>query len=72
MAHTPDYKLPGAMVRRLMRAHGVTIRSVAEKYSITMKRVREVRECGVRGFAASEWHFMITGVWLDGLSSQAA
>lgn len=71
MASIPDYKLPGAMVRRLMRKHGVTIRSVAEKYNITMKRVREVRANGVRGFAASEWHYMITGAWLDGLSIQS-
>lgn len=71
MARIPDYKLPGAMVCRLMRKHGVTIRSVAEKYSLTMKRVREVRAHGVRGFAASEWHFMITGVWLDDLSLQS-
>jgi hypothetical protein len=67
MASIPDYKLPGSMVRRLMRKHGVTIRTIAQKYHITMKRVREVRQDGARGFAASEWHFMITGVWLDGL-----
>ena len=53
------------MVRRLMRKHGVTIRSLAVKWNITMKRVREVREDGANGFAASEWHFMITGRWLD-------
>lgn len=66
MAHIPDYKLPCAMVRRLMRHHKVTIRSLAQSFNITMKRIREVRGCGVRGFAASEWHYMITGVWLDG------
>lgn len=53
------------MVRRLMRQHRVTIRSVAQKWNITMKRVREVRKDGVTSFAASEWHFMITGRWLD-------
>lgn len=71
MASIPDYKLPGAMVRRLMRKHGVTIRSVAEQYNITMKRVREVRANGVHGFAASEWHYMITGAWLDDLPMQS-
>lgn len=68
MAITPDYKLPGAMVCRLMRKHGITIRSLAQKFGLTMKRVREVRAAGARGFAASEWHYMITGVWLDGLT----
>lgn len=62
----PDYRLPATMVRRLMRKHDVTIRSLATKFNITMKRVREVRSAGARGFAASEWHYMITGVWLDG------
>ena len=65
MSHVPDYSIPGAMVRRLMRNHKVTIRSLAEKYSITLKRIREVRKDGVRGFAANEWHYLITGVWLD-------
>jgi hypothetical protein len=69
MATIPDYRLPGAMVRRLMRKHGVTIRSLAQKFDLTMKRVREIRAEGARGFAASEWHYMITGVWLDGLTS---
>lgn len=67
MAYIPDYKLPGAMVRRLMRKHGVTIKSMALQHQITMKRVRELRKDGARGFAASELHFLITGVWLDSL-----
>lgn len=65
MATIPNYRLSGAMVRRLMRQHRVTIRSVAQKWNITMKRVREVRKDGATSFAASEWHFMITGRWLD-------
>ena len=69
MAIQIDYKLPGAMIRRLMRKHRVTIRSLAQKYDITMVRVREVRMKGVRGFYANEYHFMITGVWLDNLPS---
>lgn len=71
MAQTPNYRLSGPMVRRLMRRHGVTIRSLAQQYNITMKRVREVRNEGVRGFAANEWHFIITGAWLDMPSAQA-
>lgn len=65
MTTIPDYRLSGAMVRRLMRKHGVTIRSLANKFGMTMKRVREVRANGVRGFLASEWHYMVTGQWLD-------
>lgn len=60
-----DYRLPGAMVRRLMRKHGITIRALAIKHGITMKRVREVRANGVRGFHANEWHYLVTGYWLD-------
>lgn len=65
MASIPNYRLSGAIVRRLMRKHKVTIRSLAQSFNITMKRIREVRDSGVLGFAASEWHYMITGVWLD-------
>lgn len=65
MTPISDYKLPGVMVRHLMRKHRVTICNLASKFSIAMKRVREVRTNGARGFAASEWHYMITGVWLD-------
>lgn len=67
MQTTPDYKLPGEMVRHLMRRHGVTIRGLAEKFHITQKRVREVRAAGVCGFLANEWHYLITGQWLDEL-----
>jgi hypothetical protein len=48
---------------------GETIRSLAGEYQLTLKRVREVREHGVHGFLASEWHFLITGKWLDGSTS---
>lgn len=65
MATIPDYNLPGAMVRRLMRSRGITIRALANRHGLTLARVREVRAHGVRGFLASEWHFMITGAWLD-------
>lgn len=69
MTNIPDYKLPGSMVRRLMRRRGITIRELAERFNITMKRVREVRKEGVSGFSANEWHFMITGTWLDQVGS---
>lgn len=59
------YRLPGAMVCRLMRRHHVTIRALAQRFGLTMKRVREVRSVGANGFAANEWHYMITGEWLD-------
>ena len=57
--------LSGAMVRRLMRKHRVTIAGLATKHKITQKRVREVREKGVSGFLALEWVFLITGAWPD-------
>lgn len=65
MASVTDYKLPGAMVRRLMRKRGITIRALAHSSGVTMKRVREVRASGVSGFLASEWNYFITGRWLD-------
>jgi hypothetical protein len=64
-----DYEISGVQVRRLMRKQGVTIRALAQKYNLTMKRVRELREAGARGFAANELHYLISGVWLDGLPS---
>lgn len=39
------------------------MREVKAKYKITLKRIREVREIGVEGFAAEEWIFIITGKW---------
>ena len=35
--------LPGFAIRQLMRKHRVTIRGLAKKHGLTMKRVREVR-----------------------------
>jgi len=71
MTASPDYRLPGTMVCRLMRKRGITIRALAQKWNITMKRVREVRTHDVRGFAVNEWHYMITGAWLDGPTALA-
>lgn len=65
MATMEDYRLTGHAVRSLMRTQGVTIRALARQYKVTLKRVREVRAVGVRGFSALEWRYMITGVWLD-------
>ncbi len=53
-----------------MRKHGVTIRTLAQKYNVTIKRVRKVRAEGASGFAACEWYYMITGVWLDKVTTQ--
>lgn len=66
MSTTPNYRISGAGIRKLMRKHRITIRAISQKFSITMTRVREVREKGVQGFYADEWHFMITGRWLSG------
>ncbi len=65
MVPISTYKLSGRMVRRHMREHGHTIRSLANRFNVTMKRVREVRSGGVRGFAAVEWTFLLTGKWID-------
>ena len=51
--------LSGAMVRRLMRRHRITIAGLAAKHNITQKRVREVRAKGVAGFLAQKWCYLI-------------
>ncbi|MNE75675.1 hypothetical protein D3C80_1718570 [compost metagenome] len=48
-----------------MRRHRLTIREMGKANQITQKRIRQVRTEGLSGFRASEWHFMITGQWLD-------
>ena len=59
-------QITGEEIRKLMRNYRWTIRSLATTYKITMKRVREVREQGVRGRVATlEWMQMIAGVWID-------
>lgn len=40
-------KLSGSEIASLMRKHDVTIRDLAHKMGVTMKRVREVRESGL-------------------------
>jgi len=44
-----------------MRKHKVTIRALAKKMQITIKRVREVREKGLRGPSVRDWMEHITG-----------
>lgn len=59
------YALSGQEIRQLMRRHGKTISGLAAAFKLTQKRVREVRACGVTGFNAESWHFLITGAWPD-------
>ncbi len=65
MSEFDHLALTGAEICRLMRQHRVTIAGLAMASGITKKRVRQVRAEGVTGFAATEWHKMITGEWLD-------
>lgn len=58
-------EIKGKTICSLMRMHKVTIRGLATKYRITMKRVREVRAAGVTGFSGDEWFMLITGTWPD-------
>lgn len=55
-------KLDGADVRRLMRVHKVTIRQLSERMQITMKRIRQIREIGLRDRPTiRDWVQGITG-----------
>lgn len=55
-------RLSGDNIRRLMRIHRMTIRALAVRMNITMKRVREVRLHGVTGECMSlDWYEAITG-----------
>lgn len=62
--------LTGRMIVRLMRVNKVKMRDIKAKHGITLKRIREVREKGVRGFSAAEWVLIITGKWPDDAGSQ--
>jgi hypothetical protein len=54
--------LTGETVVRLMRAHGRSIRGLAESAGLTQTRVREVRDRGIRGVAfVYDWAEAITG-----------
>lgn len=53
--------LPGRFIQRLMRRHHVTIRQLAQRMKITLKRVREVRDSGVTGKCMClDWYEGIT------------
>ena len=54
-------ELSAATVRRLMRANRKTIRGLAMRWNLTLTRVREVRDQGVKGEAfVRDWLEMLT------------
>jgi hypothetical protein len=54
--------LTGPTVARLMAAHGTSIRHLATTMGVSMSRVREVRDHGVRGVVyVWDWAEGITG-----------
>jgi hypothetical protein len=62
LSNDREQNLSAQEVRQLMRCHGVTIRELASRMRITMKRVREVREAGVVGRCMRlDWVEAITG-----------
>ena len=46
-----ESRLSGEQVRLLMRLYRVTIRQLSEEMGITQRRVRQVRQDGVEGYA---------------------
>jgi len=57
------YQLSATEVRRLMRHHQKTIRGIATRWNLTLKRVREVRARGVQGEAfVRDWLEILTSV----------
>ncbi len=55
------FQMTGPELCSLMRKHRVTIRDLKQRTGITMKRIRTVRETGLGGHAAIDWHEAITG-----------
>jgi hypothetical protein len=54
--------ISGLNIRRLMRVHHLTIRMLATRMNITMKRVRAVRQDGITGECMClDWYEAITG-----------
>jgi len=54
--------LNGSTLCRLMRRHHVTIRLLAQRLAISMKRVRCCRQCGIEDrHVARDWLEAITG-----------
>ena len=57
------YQLSATDVRRLMRQNRKTIRGIATRWNLTLKRVREVRARGVQGEAfVRDWLEILTSV----------
>ena len=51
-----NYRLEGKDIRRLMCVNKVTVRELARRMQITMKRVRQIRELGLDNRqTAREW-----------------
>jgi hypothetical protein len=55
------FQMTGPELCSLMRKHRVTIRDLKQRTGFTMKRIRERRESGLGGHAASDWHEALTG-----------
>jgi hypothetical protein len=55
-------RMDGPEVRRLMRTHGTTIRDLAGRMQISMKRVREIRDAGTPTRHHS-WEYIL---WITG------
>lgn len=62
---TNEYQLTGCEVASMMRRNKITIRDLAAKMQITLKRVRQVRntkdEVALTGHTAIDWIEHITG-----------
>lgn len=72
MSEYVHLQLTGTQLCLLMRQHKRTIAQLARDNGITQARVRQVRAEGVSGFLASEWHYFVTGQWLDSKGIAAA
>lgn len=58
-----ELTLTGSMIVGLMMRCKVKMRDIKTKHGITLKKIREIREKGTKGFHAEEWVFIITGKW---------
>jgi transcriptional regulator with XRE-family HTH domain len=57
-----QYYVSGAIIRRLMQRHKVTIRELAALLNVTLNRMREVRENSVETYLIyCDWHQATTG-----------
>lgn len=67
----PNLALSGPDLCRMMRAHGVTIRELARRTGFTMKRIREVRVCGLQCVSAAvDWKQAIIGEYTPELQAE--